>query len=129
MLIHTYLFLTYYSFLLISYPDPKGSHSPGSHCQFVLANTKMLFIYVGFRAVVQNTGEVKQRLQDTEIPGVGLSISDRGFGDYRLLATSLESNHWNFPFLCLGKVTDSASSGSEVTRTCRRDGWDVPDHR
>lgn len=88
----------------------------------------MLFIYVGFRAVVQNTGEVKQRLQDTEIPGVGLSIGDRGFGDYRLLATSLESNHWNFPFLCLGKVTDSASSGSEVTRTCRRDGWDVPDH-
>lgn len=46
----------------------------------------MLIVYVGFRAVVQNTGEVKQRLQDTKIPGVILSIGDGGFGDYRLLA-------------------------------------------
>lgn len=77
--------------------------------------------YVGFWSVIQNTGEMKQRLQDTKIYSGLLSIGGTGSGNHKLLATVPQIEPSVLFFLSLAKVTDSSRSH----RACRKDGRDI----
>ena len=106
------------SFYLSETQSPRAPTPWGPCCQLGLANTKMPSAYVGFAAVIQNTGETTQRCQGTKIHSGIRSIGGTGFGDHKLLATVPPLV---LSLLCLAKVTDSSHSH----RACGKGGRDI----